>query len=121
LIDAYDLEVEVSRIPLLDAMLALGARDAVSALSLSDDVSERILATRLARALPDPTHLESLERLAQDADPVVAQMARAALWGQVHDARWKAAVARLASSSRAEVREATSAWLSERQAARHVG
>lgn len=99
LVAAYEIEVELSHVPLLEAMQALGGRQKVSELADSQDREERMLAARLARLLPDPSQLRALEQLANDADPQVAAAARSALQVQLQTPEWQAVVTRLGAGA----------------------
>jgi hypothetical protein len=113
LVEAYDMRVERSRLPLLDAMEAVGGIAAVARLAGSADDTDRGLAARLAHLLPDPAHVAVLERLVSDPAPSVAGEARAALHTQVRDERWRATVERLAQAEDPELREAARSWQRE--------
>jgi hypothetical protein len=113
LVAAYDLRDERSRLPLLDAMEAVGGIAAVPRLAASADDADRALAARLAHLLPDPAHVPVLETLVADADPGLAAEARAALHGQVRDARWRATVERLAHAEDPELRAEALSWQRE--------
>jgi hypothetical protein len=110
LVAAYAVRGERSRVPLLDAMEALGGVPAVGDLGASDDVADRRLAARLAHLLPDPAHLPVLEALVTDRDEHVAAEARAALRTQPRDPAWRALVRRLAQGSDPELAAAALAW-----------
>jgi hypothetical protein len=113
LVAAYDMRDERSRLPLLDAMEAVGGIGAVPRLAASPHEADRGLAARLAHLLPDAAHVPALERLVTDPDPGVAAEARAALHTQVRDARWRATVERLAHAEDPGLREAALSWQRE--------
>jgi hypothetical protein len=95
LVAAYDRPVELGKGKLLLQMEAQGGGAEARRLAGSPDPAERRLAARLMHLLPEPEHLEALERLVTDADPDVAQQARRAFAGQRRTPEWHAAAARL--------------------------
>jgi hypothetical protein len=95
LVAAYDRPVELGKGKLLLQMEAQGGGAEARRLAGSPDPAERRLAARLMHLLPEPEHLEALERLVSDADPDVAQQARRAFAGQRRTPEWHAAAARL--------------------------
>lgn len=113
LVHTYGERMDESRQPLLDAMEAHGGVEAVAPLCRSEDPADRLLAARLAHLLPSAEHLPALEPLVTDADPDVAAEARAALRTQLRDARWRDAVARLASSEDDELAAEARSWQDE--------
>jgi HEAT repeat protein len=104
LVQQYALPTEASKVPLLDEMEACGAAEAVAELTDSPDADRRWLAGRLAELLPDKRHLPALERLAGDADPIVARQGLDALATQVRDGDWHEALGRLADGAEPETR-----------------
>jgi hypothetical protein len=113
LVEAYDSRAETSRLPLLEAMDALGGVEAAGELGASADANERWLAARLAHLLPGGAHLRMLSRLVQDPDPRTAREARSALRVQPRDASWRSEVERLALGDDPELRQAAEAWQRE--------
>ena len=95
LVAAYDRPVELGKGPLLQEMEALGGGAEARRLADSPDPAERRLAARLMHLLPEPEHVEPLERLVTDDDAEVAQQARRAFAGQRRTPEWHAAAARL--------------------------
>jgi hypothetical protein len=103
LVTDYAVLTEASKVPLLDAMEAAGAGDAVGLLADDPDAGKRRLAGRLAELLPEKRHLAALELLAGDRDPGVAGAGLDALATQVRDAAWQATLVQLADSPRPDV------------------
>jgi len=112
LVKAYDWPVEGEKVPLLEAMEALGGAEAAHRMVEASDPVERRIGARLMQLVPDGRHLAVLERLVGDDDEVVARFARRALETQWRTAEWRAVVDRLARSENPEVRQAAESWLS---------
>jgi hypothetical protein len=110
LVRAYDRPGEASRVPLLDALDALGAVDRARELATSGDAEERRLAARLMDLVPDEGHVEPLEVLVADEDEAVARLARRALAHQRRTPEWHELVDRLRTSADSELR----AWAEAR-------
>jgi hypothetical protein len=113
LVEVYDQPVERSRAPLLEEMEALRGGEHARRLAESADPEDRRVAARLMHLLPEPEHLEALERLVADPDPRVAAAARRALRGQRRTPAWHVAVERLAASGDPELRAAAQEWMAE--------
>jgi hypothetical protein len=95
LVRAYDRPVEGGKLPLLEAMEALGGKERAAELAASPDAEDRAVAVRLMHLLPDRRHVADLERLAGDADGRVAAGARRAIAHEPRTPEWHAAMERL--------------------------
>jgi hypothetical protein len=95
LVRAYDRPIEGGKLPLLEAMEALGGKERAAELAASPDAEDRAVAARLMHLLPDGRHVAALERLANDDDAKVAARARRAIVTQPRTPEWHAAMERL--------------------------
>jgi hypothetical protein len=102
LLHAYELDVEGSRLCLLQAMRALDGVAEASRLYERGAADERRLAAHLMELLADDAHLPALERAVADEDPAVRAQARTAFRTQRRTTAWEALATRLLDSDDAD-------------------
>jgi hypothetical protein len=113
LVAAYDQRIEAGRGALLREMDELGGGAEARRLADSPDAGGRRLAARLMHLLPEPEHVDALERLVADPDGAVAAEARRAMRIQRRTPEWHAAVDRLTTATDPALRDTAATWNAE--------
>ncbi|MSP59636.1 MAG: HEAT repeat domain-containing protein [Myxococcales bacterium] len=101
LLAAFEVPMEgASKVCLLDALEALGAKEAArDLLARGTTAPERRIALRLMGLFPDPAHLAPLEPAAADPDPLLRRAALRAIDLQRQTPAWEALLIRLLDST----------------------
>ena len=116
LLHAYELDVEGSRLCLLQAMRALDGVAEASRLYERGGAGERRLAAHLMELLADDAHLSALEHAVADDDAAVRAQARTAFRTQRRTAAWEALATRLLESTDQDARAEAERALAEHRA-----